>query len=185
MKKYILIAFVFGIAVGFMLNKEGYKVVVKEIKGDAIKEVVQIPSPSIQEANFNLSKLPYYVFKEIVRVDTITQVAKVDTLAILRDYTALKKYSYILFNNEYGKLTLDQNTQYNSILSTSYHYEPIKRIESFQKKWQILLGAGYSSNNYIGPTVGVIYKDFGVIGGYRYNFNNKDKIIDISVMYRL
>ena len=185
MKKYILIAFVFGIAVGFMLNKEGYKVVVKEIKGDAIKEVVQIPSPSIQEANFNLSKLPYYVFKEIVRVDTITQIAKVDTLAILRDYTALKKYSYILFNNEYGKLTLDQNTQYNSILSTSYHYEPIKRIETYQKKWQVLFGVGYSSNSCIGPTFGIIYKSIGIAGGYKYSFTGKKSLVDISILCRL
>ena len=126
MKKYVLIAFVLGLALGFLINREKYQVVVKEVPGKPIKEVVHLPSPSIQGANLSLSKLPYYVFKEIVRVDTITQIAKVDTLAILRDYTALKKYSYTLFNNEYGKLTLDQNTQYNSILSTSYHYEPIK-----------------------------------------------------------
>lgn len=185
MKKYVLLAFLVGLALGFLINREKYQVVVKEVKGETIKEVVQVPSPSIQASNLIFSKLPYYVFKEIVRVDTITQIAKVDTLAILRDYTALKKYSYTLFNNEYGKLTLDQNTQYNSILSTSYNYEPIKQVETYQRKWQILFGAGYLSNSYIGPTVGIIYKDFGIIGGYKYNFNHKDNIIDISVIYRL
>ena len=185
MKKYVLLAFLVGLALGFLINREKYQVVVKEVKGETIKEVVQVPSPSIQASNLIFSKLPYYVFKEIVRVDTITQIAKVDTLAILRDYTALKKYSYTLFNNEYGKLTLDQNTQYNSILSTSYNYEPIKRVEVYQKKWQFLVGAGYSSNNYIGPAAGIIYKNIGVVGGYKYNFSEKKNVADFSLMFKM
>ena len=185
MKKYVLIAFVLGVAVGFFLNKEKYEVVVKEVKGDTIKEVVHLPSPTIQQSKLDIASLPHYVFKEIVRVDTITQIATIDTLAILRDYTAIKAYSYTLFNNEYGKLTLDQNTQYNSILSTSYNYEPIKRVESLQKKWQILIGAGYSTNNYVGPSAGVIYKDFGLFGGYRYNFSEQKNIVDFSLMFKL
>ncbi|EGJ72086.1 hypothetical protein Bcop_1901 [Bacteroides coprosuis DSM 18011] len=102
MKKYIALSFVLGLLLGFILKKDKYKVVVKEVKGDTIKEVVHLPSPSIQGANLNLSKLPYYVFKEIVRVDTITQIAKIDTLAILRDYTAIKTIPthYSIMNTE-------------------------------------------------------------------------------------
>lgn len=185
MKKYIVLSFVLGLALGFILNKGKYQVVVKEVKGDTIKEVVHVPSPTIQESKLSLPKLPYYVFKEIVRVDTITQIAKVDTLAILRDYTAIKTYSYTLFNNEYGKLTLDQSTQYNSLVSTSYHYEPIKRVESFQKKWQILIGAGYSTNNYVGPSAGVIYKNIGIVGGYKYSFSEQKNILDFGILFRL
>lgn len=185
MKKYILIAFVVGVGLGFFLNKQDYNMVIKEVPGKTIKEVVYLPSPKIEYEGLDLSTIPYYVFKEIVKIDTITNIAEVDTLAILRDYTAIKSYSYTLFNNEYGKLILDQNTQYNSIVHTSYSYEPIRRIETKQKKWQLLVGAGYSSNNYIGPSVGVVYKDLGVFGGYRYSFNNRDNIIDISMLYRL
>ena len=185
MKKYIALSFVLGLLLGFILNKEKYKTIVKEVKGDTIKEVVHIPSPTIQYSKLSLSKLPHYVFKEIVRVDTITQVATIDTLAILRDYTAIKNYSYTLFNNEYGKLTLDQNTQYNSILSTSYNYEPIKRVQTYQRKWQFLVGAGYSSNNYVGPSAGIIYKDIGVVGGYKYSFSEKKNVADFSVLFRL
>jgi len=184
MKKYVLIAFALGVAVGFFLNKEKYEVVVKEVKGDTIKEVVHLPSPTIQQSKLDIASLPHYVFKEIVRVDTITQVATIDTLAILRDYTAIKAYSYTLFNNEYGKLTLDQNTQYNSILSTSYNYEPIKRVETYQRKWQFLVGAGYSSNKYIGPTAGIIYKNIGVVGGYKYSFTERKSIVDIVLLLK-
>ena len=185
MKKYILIAFVLGLVVGFFLNKEKYEVVIKEVKGDTIKEVVHLPSPTIQQSKLDIASLPHYVFKEIVRVDTITQIATIDTLAILRDYMAIKNYSYTLFNNEYGKLTLDQSTQYNSLVSTSYHYEPIKRVELLQKKWQILIGAGYSTNNYVGPTAGIIYKNIGVVGGYKYSFNGQKGVVDIGLLFKL
>lgn len=185
MRRYILIAFIVGIILGFFLNKQDHKVIVKEVPGRTIKEVVYLPSPKIEYEKLDLSTIPYYVFKEIVKIDTITNIVKVDTLAILRDYTAIKHYSYTLFNNEHGKLTLDQKTQYNSITHTSYSYEPIKRVESKLKKWQILIGAGYSSNNYIGPSFGLLFKDVGVIGGYKYNFSTQKGLIDISLMYRL
>ncbi|WP_018109810.1 hypothetical protein [Bacteroides propionicifaciens] len=185
LKWYIGIAFAIGIMLGFFLNKQDYRVVVKEVKGDSIKEVVHVPSPSIQQSKLDIASLPHYVFKEIVRIDTITNIAIVDTLAILRDYIAIKNYSYTLFNNEYGKLTLDQNTQYNSITHTSYNYEPIRRIETKLKKWQILIGGGYSSNSYVGPSVGVIYKNFGVIGGYRYSFSEQKNVVDMSFIYTL
>ena len=185
MKKYVLIAFALGVAVGFFLNKEKYEVIVKEVKGDTIKEVVHLPSPTIQQSKLDIASLPHYVFKEIVRVDTITQVATIDTLAILRDYMAIKNYSYTLFNNEYGKLTLDQNTQYNSLVSTSYNYEPIKRVETYQRKWQFLVGAGYSSSNYVGPSAGVIYKNIGVVGGYKYSFSEQKGVVDFGLLFKL
>ena len=105
MKKYVLIAFALGVAVGFFLNKEKYEVVVKEVKG------------------------------EIVKVDKITNIMVVDTLAILKDYTAIKHYSYTLFDNEHGTLKLSQKTQYNSLIYTAYTYTPIKRVESKLKRW--------------------------------------------------
>lgn len=185
MKKYVLIAFALGVAVGFFLNKEKYEVVVKEVKGDTIKEVVYLPSPTIEDGKLDIASLPHYVFKEIVKIDTINNLAKVDTLAILKDYTAIKHYSYTLFDNEYGKLDLSQKTQYNSLVYTDYTYTPIKRVESKLKRWQVLVGAGYSSNNYVGPSFGVLYKDIGVIGGYRYNFSENKNIVDVSFMYRL
>lgn len=185
MKKYVLIAFALGVAVGFFLNKEKYEVVVKEVKGDTIKEVVHLPSPTIQQSKLDIASLPHYVFKEIVRVDTITQIATIDTLAILRDYMAIKNYSYTLFNNEYGKLTLDQNMQYNSIVSTLYNYEPIKRVETYQRKWQFLVGAGANSKGYSGFNGGLLYRNIGIIGGYRYNFSDNKSIVDVSLMYRL
>ena len=185
LKWYIGIAFAIGIMLGFFLNKQDYKVIVKEVKGDSIKEVVHVPSPSIQQSKLDIASLPHYVFKEIVRIDTITNIAIVDTLAILRDYIAIKNYSYTLFNNEYGKLTLDQKTQYNSIVQTSYNYEPIKRVESKLKRWQLLVGAGYNTDNYIGPSVGIIYKDIGIIGGYKVGIDTKNSVVDIGIMYRL
>lgn len=135
MKKYVLIAFALGVAVGFFLNKEKYEVVVKEVKGDTIKEVVYLPSPTIEDGKLDIASLPHYVFKEIVKIDTINNLAKVDTLAILKDYTAIKHYSYTLFDNEHGTLKLSQKTQYNSLIYTDYTYTPIKRVESKLKRW--------------------------------------------------
>ncbi len=187
MKEYILTAFAFivGVILGLFLNKQDYKTIVKEVPGKTIKEVVYLPPPKIEYEKLNLSTIPHYVFKEIVKTDTITNVVTIDTLAIIRDYTAIKNYSYNLFNNEYGKLTLDQSTQYNSLVSTSYHYEPIKRVKSFQRKWQFLVGAGCSSNNYIGPTASIIYKNIGIIGGYKYSFSEKKNVADFSLMFKL
>ena len=182
MRKYILIAFIVGVILGLFLNKQDYKTIVKEVPGKTIKEVVYLPPPKIEYEKLNLSTIPHYVFKEIVKTDTITNVVTIDTLAILRDYTAIKNYSYTLFNNEHGELILDQKTQYNSIVYTDYTYMPIKRVETTLKKWQLLVGAGYNSDNYIGPSFGVLFKDVGVVGGYKYNFNRKKRNIDISVL---
>lgn len=59
---------------------------------------------------------------DVVIGDKITNIMVVDTLAILKDYTAIKHYSYTLFDNEYGKLDLSQKTQYNSLIYTDYSY---------------------------------------------------------------
>ena len=186
MKKWhIGVIFAIGIIVGFFLNQSEDVVKIKEVKSDPITEVVYLPSPTIQQFKLDIASLPKYVFKEIVKFDTITNTLQVDTLAILRDYTAIKHYSYTLFDNEYGKLDLSQRTQYNSLVYTDYTYTPIKRVESKLKRWQILVGAGCASNNYVGPSFGLLYKDIGVIGGYRYNFNDNKNIVDVSFMYRL
>ena len=185
LKWYIGIAFAIGIMLGFFLNKQDYKVIVKEVKGDSIKEMVHVPSPSIQQSKLDIASLPHYVFKEIVKVDTITNIATVDTLAILKDYTAIKHYSYTLFDNEYGKLDLSQRTQYNSLIYTDYTYTPIKRVESKLKRWQVLVGAGANSKGYSGLNGGLLYRNIGIIGGYRYNFSDNKSIVDVSLMYRL
>ena len=184
-KKYIAIAFVVGIVVGFFLNKQGDQVIVKEVKGEPIKEVVYLPYPAIEYAKLDIASLPQYVFKEIVKVDTITNIMVVDTLAILKDYTAIKHYSYTLFDNEHGKLNLSQKAQYNSLVYTDYTYTPIKRVESKLKRWQVLVGAGANSKGYSGFNGGLLYRNIGIIGGYRYNFSDNKSIVDVSLMYRL
>ena len=185
MKRIIIISFILGLVVGFFLKKQDYKVMIKEVKGDVIKEVVNVPFPTLEHFKLDISNLPHYVFKEIIKVDTVTSFFNVDTLAILKDYLAVKKYSYTLFNNEHGKLILNQNTQYNSIVTTSYNYEPRKLLETKLKRWQLLIGAGYSSSNYIGPTVGILYKNIGLFGSYRYNFNDQKNTIDLGLLFRI
>ena len=185
MKKYIGVAFVVGIVVGFFLNRQEDRVIVKEVKGDTIKEIVYVPAPAIEYHDLDIANLPKYVFREIVKVDTITNIMVVDTLAILKDYTAIKHYSYTLFDNEYGKLDLSQKTQYNSLIYTDYTYTPIKRVESKLKRWQVLVGAGANSKGYSGFNGGLLYRNIGIIGGYRYNFSDNKSIVDVSLMYRL
>lgn len=185
MKKYIGVVFVVGIIVGFFLNKQEDRVIVKEVKGDTIKEVVYLPSPVVEDAKLDIASLPQYVFREIVKVDTITNIMVVDTLAILKDYTAIKHYSYTLFDNEHGKLDLSQKAQYNSLIYTDYSYTPIKRIESKLKRWQILVGAEYNTDNYVGPSFGILYKDIGVVGGYKIGIESRKSVVDIGLFYRL
>ena len=184
-KKYIAIAFVVGIVVGFFLNNQEDRVIVKEVKGEPIKEVVYLPSPTIEDGKLDIASLPHYVFKEIVKIDTINNLAKVDTLAILKDYTAIKHYSSTLFDNEYGKLDLSQKTQYNSLVYTDYTYTPIKRVESKLKRWQVLVGAGYNTDNYVGPSFGILYKNIGVVGGYKVGIDSRKSVVDIGLFYRL
>lgn len=185
MKKYLAIAFVIGIVVGFFLNQSEEVVKIKEVKGEPIKEVVYLPSPSIEVGKLDIASLPRYVFKEIIKLDTITNTLQVDTLAILKDYTAIKHYSYTLFDNEHGKLDLSQKAQYNSLVYTDYTYTPIKRVESKLKRWQVLVGAGANSKGYSGFNGGLLYRNIGIIGGYRYNFSDNKSIVDVSLMYRL
>lgn len=182
---YLVVTFAVGFIFGFLINYSEETIQIKEVKGDPIKEVVYLPSPTVKEGKLDIASLPKYVFKEIIKLDTVANTLKVDTLAILRDYTAIKHYTYTLFDNEYGKLDLSQRTQYNSLVHTDYTYTPIKRVESRVKRWQILVGAGANSIGYAGLNGGFIYRNIGVIGGYRYNFSENKNIVDVSFMYRL
>lgn len=184
-KKYIAIAFIVGIVVGFFLNQQEDRVIVKEVKGDTIKEVIHVSEPITETIAFDLKTLPRYVFSEITRVDTITNTIEVDTLAIINAYIAINKYNYTLFHNEHGKLDIEQEVQFDRIKNTAYTYTPIKRVESKLKRWQLLVGAGYNTDNYIGPSVGIIYKDIGIIGGYKVGIDTKNSVVDIGIMYRL
>ena len=155
----------------------------KEVKGDTIKEIVYLPSPTIEDAKLDIASLPKYVFREIVKVDTITNIMVVDTLAILKDYTAIKHYSYTLFDNEHGTLKLSQKAQYNSLIYTDYTYTPIKRVESKLKRWQVLVGAGANSKGYSGFN-GCLPIAISVLSRVSLYFSDNKSIVDVSLMYR-
>lgn len=143
-----------------------------EVTTESLKPVISI------DYDFSvptIPRLPYYVYKEIVRVDTIdnTIYPTLDSAKIAHAYFKKNYYEFVLFDNNYGKLSLKQTTQYNNLVSTSYTFTPIEKVvtKNVKIKWQPFFSFNYSTNNTAGIGGGAFYKNIGFEYIYNHNFD--------------
>nr|WP_321523345.1 hypothetical protein [uncultured Macellibacteroides sp.] len=93
--------------------------------------------------------------------DPVVQV--VDTAKIIEEYQLLRKYSEMLFDNEYGSLKLNSEVQYNKLQSLDYRFVPIQKVTTINKKKVFVpyVRGSYSTLGFFGVGGGTYYYDVG------------------------
>ena len=126
---------------------------------------------------------PTLPVRDTVYLDNIV-VQVVDTAKIIEEYQLLRKYSDLLFDNEYGTLTLNSEVQYNKRSALSYEFVPIQKVTSIQKKdvFTPYVRSSYSSFGIVGVGAGAYYHDLGI--DFQYQRNRYASGYEIGVNYK-
>ncbi len=174
---YTLIGFFAGFILGRQSTESQQSV--KYVKGENIENTVKIPIPYRVE----IPAKPVYLYK---KADTVfnTVAAEIDTAAILNDWITKKSYKQNLFDNQYGKLTVDASVQYNQLEFLKYNFTPIqKEISTIKHQtWMPYVGISYSTLNHIGIGGGIFYHNLGIGARYVTDFNQKG--FDFELNYK-
>lgn len=181
---YILILIAF--AVGFFLGRAtiGTKEIVKYVKGETVTDTVKVPYP-VREF---IPSDPKLIYKEkIVYRDTGRVVIReVDSLAILNDYITGREYEFNVFDNQNGKLDVNQTIQYNRLQSFDYSFTPIhKEITRYKEKTFIpFISGSYNTFDVVGIGGGLFYHNFGVEYNYLYQVPTNERGHEVGVKWK-
>ena len=147
--------------------------------GNSFKEKEQVPvigkvTPTLVDSV--RPENPVLPMKPIRIKDTVYMA--VDTAKIIDDYIMAKKYSDMLFNNDYGKLTVTSSIQYNKLTSLDYTFIP-KTKRTF-----IPYARGSASTfGIIGLGGGFIYNNLGVDIQYQTDFSKNGFEIGLNYYF--
>lgn len=160
----------FGFIAGRMTIKQNMEI--EYIKGETIYRTIEVPK-------FITSTIPATIFLP-VKKDTLfinqdkIVIQTVDTTKIIENYIAERKYAFNVFDDENGKLDIDQTIQYNELQKFNYSFTPMQKVITQQKERVLIpfASASYNSFNIAGAGGGVFYKNVGIEYKYLYNINN-------------
>lgn len=173
----ILVCLTVGFIIGRQYTKPEHST--RYIKGETIERLVEIHVPYKVET----PSQPIYLYK---RADTIfnTILAEIDTVAILNDWISKKSYTQDLFDNQYGKLTIDASVQYNQLGALKYNFTPLHKEISVIKRqtWMPYLSISYNTLNHVGLGGGIFYHNIGIGAKYITDFNKKG--FDFELKYK-
>lgn len=183
MKKllYILTGTLIGCIMGFFIGRKTIEHTesIKYVKGEEYKAYFTITSKPVEKFipdNFKLADIE--VPKDFYIPDSA------DLRPTVYDWNLERIYTQELFDNQYGKLTLEAKVQYNRLLSITPTFVPLeKHITKYREKvWQPFVFASYSTLNHAGVGGGMYYHDIGI--GLRYTTDFKQKGLDVSLFYK-
>jgi len=168
-----LFVFLCSIALGFFAGRKSITTVEKtvHIKDPAITETIPVPTP-VSEEKPDSSMLP--LRRDTAYINNYIYVRElVDTAAIIADYELRRRYEFPLFDNQYGRLDVSLNTQYNRLGDMSYTFVPIRTVQYVQVRrvWQPFVSASYSTFNIAGIGGGMFYNKLGVEYQWQYGNN--------------
>lgn len=186
-KKYIELVLAFVIAIlSFIGGRATVEPIGKPIyvKGETIRDTVPLPVVSKE-----------YYTKEIVvpmKKDTdwldgkpVFVYMKVDTAAIIADYTIKREYVKTLFDNQKnGKLSVGVKLQYNKLQDNiTYDYVPMIEKIKVEKLFVPHVDVSWNSFGYVGAGGGVYYHNIGIGGKYITNFKEKGFEVNTSIKF--
>lgn len=179
MKMNTLLFAIIILLIGILIGRYSFRdIEIEYIKGETRIDTVRIPFPYNVEVPGEIRYKYVYKDYDSTRIDTVK--SKDFTV---EDWNLKRSYNPIIFDNEYGKLTLDASIQYNKLQSLKYTYEPLQKvIPAKEKIFQPFVSASYSTLNYISVGGGIFYHDLGLELRYVTDFNKKG--VDIGLKYK-
>lgn len=180
---YTIIGFIGGFIGGFIIGRQNseFEQSIKYVKGETIEKTIEIPIPYRVE----VSAKPIYLYKE---KDTIysTATTEIDTAAILQDWITRRSYQQDLFDNQYGKLSVDASVQYNKLASLKYSFTPLQKeiTKTKYQTWMPYVAISYSTLNYIGIGGGLFYHNLGIEYQFQKDFRYNDTGHSLGLKYK-
>ena len=161
-----------SLVLGFLAGRKTYTVETEYIREAPISGIAS-DIALIKEERPVEPELPIRI--DTIYVDNIMYMYKtVDTAAIIADYELRRQYLVPLFDNQYGKLEISLNTQYNKLDDISYTFVPIREIQRIKVKqvWQPFVSASYSTIGLCGIGGGIFYDNIGIEYQWQYPLLN-------------
>ena len=164
----ILVAFLTGFFVG--RGKVRTETKVERIEGKTVREAVPVPK-------VHTSYIPKIYFLPTI-TDTIykeggeTIVQRVDTALIIEEYIKRNIYQFTAFDNENGKLDVEQSIQYNELKEFNYTFTPIQMYTTVTQKpiFEPFVSFGYNTLQQANIGGGFFYHNIGI--EYNYILSN-------------
>ena len=193
MKRKIIIAIIIAficLAIGFLLGRSMSKTITKTeyITDKPIFGTISSIAPVKEEKPLN-PILP--ILRDTVYINNIRYITeKVDSAAIIADYVLKRTYEMSFFDNQYGKLDVSFNTQYNKSDSVRWRLIPIRTVQTIttERVWMPYISVSYFKGNnigFVGVGGGVFYKKLGVEYQYMRSLNEDNESGNMfNVKYR-
>ncbi len=148
------------------------KEIVKYVKGETITNTIEVP----KYITSTIPLIHYFPTKTdtlLVNHEQII-VQKVDTAKIIENYISERKYAFNVFDNQNGKLDVNQTIQYNELQKFDYSFTPVEKVVTEQKERVFVpfISASYNSFKEVGLGGGIFYHNLGVEVQYLHNLNN-------------
>ena len=167
MKKKIILAIIASLiilAIGFLLGRSMSTVVTKVeyVKEPPVTGLITGLVPVSEERPVK-SVLP--VKRDTVYINnTIYITEKVDSAAIIADYELKRRYEMSFFDNQFGKLDVSYNVQFNKSDSIKWKLTPIRTVQTVTKERSFFpfASVSYSTTGHAGFGGGFFYKKLGV-----------------------
>ena len=144
---------------GFFIGRGNIRTVekVEYVKGKEITNTVKIPQPY-------LLKVPQVYFLPMVN-------GVVDTAQIISDYILERRYEINVFDNDAGKLDVEQSIQYNELKEFNYTFTPIQKVITKRTKplFEPFVSVGYNTYQQASVGGGLFYRNVGVEYNYLYS----------------
>ncbi len=181
MKKNLIICSVACLVIGFFLGRWPTEVneIVRYVEGKTIRDTI---TRFVPDTVYLTGKLKYKyvyisdtIYKDIPVIDREESIAET-----VRDWNRTREYNRLLFDNEFGKLSIDFVTQYNELQKLSYSFTPVYREKMIVKKrvFEPFVSVSCIQFSFFSMGGGFFYRDVGFRIEYAVNGLN------FGIMYK-
>lgn len=186
--KWRVLALLVGLALGFFISRQQTEVkeIIKYEQGETIvsnyPRHLLLPQLEIKPKSL---VWPYFVLREVV-VSKDSVILVPDTAVLIDDYFTRRQYSLTLFDNEYGKLQIAPEVQFNRLDTLPWSFEPIQKVitRAARPTVDLYISGGLNSFNQSNIGGGLFYNNFGLEYDFIIDLSDGQKGHAVSVKYR-
>ena len=132
MNKFLVVCSIACFAIGFFWGR-GVLEEKETVKGETIRDTV---TQLIPDTVYLAGELKYrYVYETDTIYKDVPVIDREGSIAeTVRDWNRTREYDRLLFDNEFGKLTIVLSVQYNELQKLSYFFTPMYKEITIIKK---------------------------------------------------